>query len=92
MNKYDYKLIGDLAGHNPVRNWFGTTATSFENNTTRRDEKPFLGSHGALGGVGWKGVLEDGPCQSAVANFFNRALIGEGLTSGLKSYPPTLRF
>jgi pimeloyl-ACP methyl ester carboxylesterase len=92
MNKYDYKLFGDLAGHNPVRDWFGTTAQSFESSTTRRDERVFLGSHGALGGVGWKDVSEDGPCQMAVANFFNGALIGEGLTSGLKSYPPTSRF
>lgn len=91
MDKYDYVLF-DLAGHNPVRNWFGTTATQFESAETRRRETVELGSHGALGGVGWQGVTEDIPCQEAVARFFNQALREEQLPAKLVSRAPTSTF
>lgn len=92
MDKYDYVLLGDPAGHNPVRNWFGTTATRFESSATRHRETVEVGSHGALGGVGWKGVAEDVPCQEAVAKFFNQALREEQLPAKLVSRPPSSTF
>ena len=84
MNKYDFALLGDPAGHNPVRNWFGTTATLAEAGV-RVNKAEFLGSHGALGGVGWKFVIEDGPCQLQVARFMNGALAKAGLSVELES-------
>jgi pimeloyl-ACP methyl ester carboxylesterase len=78
MNSYDYTLLGDPAGHNPVRNWFGTTATKAAPGVNLSAAE-FLGSHGALGGVGWTHVKEDPQCQSDVAKFMNAALSEAGL-------------
>jgi len=89
MDKYDYTLLGDLAGHNPARNWFGTTATGIESQSTKLVETVEVGSHGALGGVGWRDVTEDAGCQANVAKFFNEALRGEGLPAKLVSHPPS---
>jgi hypothetical protein len=33
----------------------------------------FIGSHGALGGVGWKDVAHDADCQFKVADWMNAA-------------------
>jgi pimeloyl-ACP methyl ester carboxylesterase len=88
MDKYDWALLGDLAGHNPVRNWFGTTATQFASPSTQRRDTVEVGSHGALGGVGWKGVSEDIPCQEAVARFFNQALREQQLPIQIESRTP----
>jgi hypothetical protein len=80
MDKYDgslnnpYFLSLNAAGHNPARNWFGTTATKLESSGTKLTAISVLGSHGALGGVGWTHVSEDPGCQAKVANFMNLAL------------------
>lgn len=87
MDKYDRTVLG-ITLENPVRNWFGTTATQFESTGTRDRSTVELGSHGALGGVGWPGVSEDIPCQEAVARFFNQALREEQLPAKLVSRPP----
>ena len=71
MDKYDYSILGNAAGHNPVRNWFGTTATT-EIIGVDVTSETFLGSHGAMGGVGWTHVKEDSQCQRNVASFMKR--------------------
>ena len=88
MNKYDRMLPFYKAGHNPARNWFGTTATETESNDTVVNAETFLGSHGALGGVGWGEVKEDPACQVAVAEFMNRGLKSAGLSFKLISVAP----
>lgn len=90
MDKYDYSILGDLAGHNPVRNWFGTTATKVEGKVTL-ESREFLGSHGALGGVGWHHVAEDAACQDEVAKFMNDALTAAELPCKLVPVPPYWR-
>jgi hypothetical protein len=70
---------------NPIRPSFGKTATQMAGPRYRQDGKArmvvktFRGSHGALGGVGWKMVKEDLACQEAVAGFMNDAMDAEGL-------------
>jgi pimeloyl-ACP methyl ester carboxylesterase len=70
---------------NPIRPTFGKTATQMAGPRFREDGKAsmvvktFRGSHGALGGVGWKMVKEDVACQEAVAGFMNDAMDAEGL-------------
>lgn len=78
MDRYDYMLFGDPAGHNPVRNWFGTTATTASPGVAVTAGE-FLGSHGALGGVGWARVAEDPQCQANVAKFMNEGLARAGV-------------
>ncbi len=87
MDRYDFSLLGDPAGHNPVRNWFGTTATAHEPGVQVVADT-FLGSHGALGGVGWKHVREDVLCQQQVAAFFNGGLRAAGLAVQLQARAP----
>ncbi len=87
MDKYDFSLLGDPAGHNPVRNWFGTTATKAESGVMVQQET-FLGSHGALGGVGWNHVKEDPVCQASVARFMNQGLATAGVSCRLVSRSP----
>jgi len=93
MDKYDHSIPGwtgfDLAGHNPVRNWFGTTATLAAPGVIVRKAE-FLGSHGALGGVGWPHVSEDPQCQKNVADFMNKGLVRAGLNFMLVSKRPSL--
>lgn len=81
------RRMGDGAGHNPVRNWFGTTATQ-AHSSVKTHPRNFLGSHGALGGVGWKHVAEDPACQQRVASFMNEALKKHGVGVTLRSFPP----
>lgn len=85
-------LIKSGGGHNPVRNWFGTTATQRASESTYLRETIEVGSHGALGGVGWKGVSEDIPCQKAVASFFNQAFRENLLSIQLESRVPSSSF
>jgi hypothetical protein len=80
-------LIIDSGGHNPVRNWFDTTATSAENGVSVVKGE-FLGSHGALGGVGWTHVKEDPACQNEVAKFMNKGLTKARISFQLTPQPP----
>ena len=82
MDKYDWHTSMLNASMNPVRKWWGTTA---DKNNVPGWEKPFLGSHGALGGVGWRLVEEDKKCQPAVADFMNRAFLNEKLSIHIDS-------
>src|SRR5579871_4084330 len=72
---------------NPARPWFGNTAMQ---STTAGNYhyRTFLGSHGALGGVGWKHVTEDPACQIAVANWMNGCMAMRGVPGVLRSFPP----
>ena len=88
MEKYDHSLQVYQGGHNPVRNWFGTTATKFHSSVIV-EERKFLGSHGALGGVGWAHVKEDPMCQLEVAAFMNKGLTKAGVKFRLSSVNPT---
>lgn len=84
--------------------WTGSWASPFASNVTRPwfsnvggdpggcknyQKNVFLGSHGALGGVGWKKVPEDEPAQQAVAQWMNAALAERGVPAHLTSFPPS---
>lgn len=83
---YGVKLFDDWC--NPMRPEFGNIDLSPE---TKGDHEVrlFKGSHGALGGVGWPHVAEDPECQNDVAKYINRCFGEFGITSALKSFPPT---
>jgi len=72
---------------NPIRPWFGTTAVQHLGPGACRTQE-FRGSHGALGGVGWKEVSEDEACQLHVADWMSKALRAEGLPVYLTSFAP----
>lgn len=91
--KYEGTIGLNLPGgigimNNPMRVWFGGTAHQYEGPGTYK-EQTFAGSHGALGGVGWTHVIEDAPCQVAVAAWMNSAFKTCGLQITLSSYPPS---
>ncbi len=91
--KYDNTIGPKIGGsrfiaHNPMRAFFGATGLSYcgtGTSTTRN----FRGSHGALGGVGWKHVVEDVDCQLQVAAWMNLAFREAGLTATIQSYGPS---
>jgi hypothetical protein len=66
--RYEGSINGGLG--NPVRPWFGGTALSTPN-TGNHDRQQFKGSHGAIGGVGWRHVVEDAACQQQVVDYMN---------------------
>jgi hypothetical protein len=92
MDKYDWSATVWSGSDNPVRKWWGVT--SLNTHRIPGDEKRFLGSHGALGGVGWTHVTEDWSahgakgCQAQVAKFMNAALKHEKLDIVLRNYHP----
>ncbi len=82
---------------------FGTWRNPFASNVTRPsfggvagtaepgvqfESQVFTGSHGALGGVGWKSVPEDPDCQAQVAGWMNARLRARGVDVSLVSFPP----
>ena len=88
--KYDH-TIGPLwhkMFHNPMRVFFGETAISHAA-SVKTKVSAFPGSHGAIGGVGWKHVSEDEDCQRHVAGFMNSAFTATKLGVHLTSYPPS---
>jgi hypothetical protein len=88
--KYDH-TIGPLRHalfHNPIRVFFGETAVSHAPSVEATIES-FRGSHGAVGGVGWKHVREDADCQKDVAKFMNSAFEATKLPVRLVSHPPS---
>lgn len=76
---------------NPIRPEFGTFIL---NHCGAGDHKTstFLGSHGALGGVGWADVREDQACQQAVAQWMNQAFSSLSLGLQIRPAPPTAKF
>ena len=87
--KYDHTIgpVWHLVAHNPMRVFFGTTASKYAGSGECK-QSYLLGSHGAMGGVGWKHVSEDSNCQIQVAGFMNAAFKNLGLPIQLTSSPP----
>ncbi len=75
-------------GENPTRPSFGQTGTSYLGSGDH-SYATFLGSHGALGGVGWSVVTEDPACQRAVAAYMNGALLARRVNVALTAVSPT---
>ena len=95
VDKYEEKFVGEygeqetsLLTSNPTRPSFGNTGTTFTGSVDYK-ERTFLGSHGALGGVGWKMVTEDAAAQVEVATWMTEQMTSQGLNVTLVSTPPT---
>jgi hypothetical protein len=104
MRSQDPKFVRKYETYLLDNKWTGAWASPLTSNVTRPwfssvggergacknyEKKTFLGSHGALGGVGWKKVLEDVSAQNQVAVWMNAALGARGVPVHLKSFPPT---
>jgi hypothetical protein len=87
--KYDHTIgpLWHMMFHNPMRVFFAETAVRHAP-SVKAHISTFLGSHGAIGGVGWKHVTEDAACQRSVAAFMNSAFAGTKVPVHLMSYPP----
>ncbi len=82
-------LTAHLPVSNPMRPWFGTTGLSYQGDGDFKS-KEFRGSHGALGGVGWRKLGDlDAGCQQEVANWMTEALKSQGLMIDLVAFPPS---
>ena len=88
--KYDHTIgpMWHTMFHNPMRVFFGETAISSAP-AVKANSCAFPGSHGAIGGVGWKHVTEDANCQRNVAAFMNSAFAETKVAVRLVSYPPS---
>ncbi|MCC8937539.1 hypothetical protein H8A99_13925 [Bradyrhizobium sp. Arg68] len=88
--KYDHSIgpFWHTMFHNPMRVFFGETAVSHAT-SVKAKIAAFRGSHGAIGGVGWKHVSEDADCQFEVAAFMNSAFAQARIPVQLTSHPPT---
>ena len=71
-----------------MRVFFGTTAIRYAG-SVKQWTSDFRGSHGAIGGVGWKHVIEDAGCQIQVAKFMNAAFVEAKVPVRLIAFPPT---
>lgn len=80
VRKYEGTIDGGLG--NPMRPSFGSMAV-LPAGQGKHDMRYFIGSHGALGGVGWTHVREDPACQKSVANYMNEGFAEFGLKSNL---------
>lgn len=69
---------------NPMRPSFGNTGLTWRGDGDHESAE-FIGSHGALGGVGWSFVTEDPHCQDQVADWMNDQLKSRGAKAVLKS-------
>lgn len=58
-------------GQNPMRPSFGNLDVTPSGSGDHKVKKDCIGSHGALGGVGWSHVTEDGDCQTVIAKWMN---------------------
>jgi hypothetical protein len=73
---------------NPIRPLFGNVGLRWQGDGDHQPAERFLGSHGALGGVGWRFVLEDSACETAVAAYMSEQLQSRGVDVVLEPYPP----
>ena len=94
VDKYEERVPDGEGGEttspltsNPTRPYFGSTGTTWKGSVDYK-EKIFLGSHGALGGVGWAKVREDAPAQVEVAAWMTQELQAQGVRVSLVSTPP----
>ncbi len=84
-SKYAKLLPDRLLLANPMRPSFGNVRLSSTRPDTV-DSQDFHGSHGALGGVGWKKVEEDAECQRQVARWMSERLAKHFIPVTLTSY------
>jgi hypothetical protein len=73
---------------NPIRPLFGNVGLRWEGDGDHQPAERFLGSHGALGGVGWRFVVEDSACERAVAEWMTEQFQSRGVEVLLKPFPP----
>ena len=73
----DSPRLGDSS--NPCRPFFGNTGLNWRGTGDHRTPTVFKGSHGALGGVGWKFVTEDAPCQLQVSAWMGQQMASRGV-------------
>ena len=83
----DYEKVGTTLS-NPTRPSFSNTGLEWRGAGDHERARAFMGTHGALGGVGWSFVTEDPGCQEAVADWMNGHLRARGVPVELKSHPP----
>ena len=74
-------------GQNPCRPSFGNTGTTFKGGGDH-EFTIVKGSHGALGGVGWKIVSEDADAQERTAGWMNGWFNAKNVPVALRSYAP----
>ena len=90
----DYSALGyrltvtNPLATNKMRPYFGHVALTAPAGVDFKSNR-FFGSHGALGGVGWKDVPEDVPAQQAIAGWMNLWLKARQVPVSLVSYPPS---
>ena len=77
----DSKKLGDSS--NPCRPFFGNTGLNWRGLGDHQTPSVFKGSHGALGGVGWKFVTEDAACQLQVSAWMGQQMRSRGLMANL---------
>ena len=77
-----------LVTSNPMRPSFGGTGREYLGERHNLQEQIFRGSHGAIGGVGWKKVTEDPGCQNQVASWMSDAFRAVNLPISLTSHAP----
>ncbi len=77
----DSKKLGDSS--NPCRPFFGNTGLTWRGFGDHRTPTVFKGSHGALGGVGWKFVTEDAACHAQVSAWMGQQMRSRGLMASL---------
>ena len=89
------KYRGALAHHgllggfqNPIRPSFGNTGLTWRGDGDHAPAEAFLGSHGALGGVGWRFVTEDNDCEHAAAAWMREQMSSRGLDVELEAFAP----
>ncbi len=78
--------FGDTS--NPMRPSFGNTGLQWKGDGDHEIATEFVGSHGALGGVGWPFVDEDKGCQEKVAVWMNGHLHARGVPASLVAVKP----
>ncbi|HEY5106978.1 MAG TPA: hypothetical protein VII73_09445 [Caulobacteraceae bacterium] len=91
VEKYEGTLArGGLVGgfENPIRPMFGNTGLTWRGDGDHQPAEPFLGSHGALGGVGWRFVVEDKDCERQVAAWMNDHFAARGVEVALEAFSP----
>jgi hypothetical protein len=79
-------LVGGF--ENPIRPLFGNVGLKWRGDGDHAPAQPFLGSHGALGGVGWRFVAEDAACEAAVARWMGAHLRARGIDVPLTAFEP----
>lgn len=101
VKTYDFSINGDIPVirivpgadriffANPLRTSFGFADVFYQGKGAFTDIS-FAGSHGALGGVGWRHVTEDADCVKRVATYMQQGLDAFQLPIKLKAPDPVL--